>query len=153
MPRLYCRSARWGIWFCVMLLALAGALPAGRAEAREIRLGGSSHTEEQKNPLIVVLPTLELALPRNDGNGGWRHIRIDAYLTVSDPALGKELDGMKSSIVRHAVRETLPATGYDRLKEPYGGSEAAKRAIHIAAQRALGHPWDGAVDIRTFEAY
>ncbi len=122
MPRLYCRSARWGVWLCAAMLALAGLVPADRAAAREIRLGGTSHVEEQKNPLIVTLPTMELALPRNDGNGGWRHIRIDAYLTVGDPVLGKELDGMKSSIVRHAVQETLPATGYARLKEPYGGS-------------------------------
>jgi len=134
----------------ILTLGLSSASPA---QAKTINLGGKVK-EEKKGFLIIELPSMNLALPKKDDyNGGWRHVRIDAYITPKDAETGMKLDGVKSSIVKHAEEETLPATGFDRLNTPYGGEEAAKKAIRIAAERALGHPFEGDVLIRTFLTY
>lgn len=135
-----------------LLLALTLLLSATPVEAKTINLGGGK-VEKQKSVLFIELPSIEAALPKGDDNGGWRHVRIDAYITPKDVLTGTQLEAVKSSIVKHAAEETLPAAGYDKLKSPYGGEEAAKKALRIATDRALGHPWEGEISIRTFLTY
>lgn len=141
-----------GTLLAAAVLILSAASPTAPAEAKTIRLGG-----EEKNKMnafrIIELPSINVALPKNDDHNGWRHVRIDAYIMPKDDLTGQQLDSVKSSIVKHAVEETVPATGYDKLHTPYGGEEAAKKAIRIAAERALGHPFEGEIEIKTFLSY
>ena len=134
-----------------LFLGVALLAPAV-AEAKTINLGGAQKNKENAFR-IIELPSMNVALPKNDGYNGYRHVRIDAYIMPKDDPTGMALDSVKSSIVKHAVEETLPATGYEKLHTPYGGEEAAKKAIRIAAERALGHPFEGEIEIKSFLSY
>ncbi|HVI52723.1 MAG TPA: hypothetical protein VM661_16060 [Candidatus Sulfotelmatobacter sp.] len=151
------RIARQGLLVILLSFILSLAvIPvcAPSAEAKTINLGGKAKDDKNKAYLIIELPSMNVSMPKKDDTtGGWRHVRIDAYITPKDADTGMKLDGVKSSIVKHAVEETLPATGFDKLNTPYGGEEAAKKAIRIAAERALGHPFEGDILIRTFLSY
>ena len=138
-----------GLLMMAFFLALSCSAPT---EAKTINLGGKSK-DKMSAFRIIELPSINVAMPKGDVNNGWRHIRIDAYIMPKDEQTGLMLDGVKSSIVKHATEETVPATGYDKLHSPYGGEEAAKKAIRIAAERALGHPFEGEIEIKTFLSY
>jgi len=138
-----------GLLIATVLLAFTCSAPV---DAKTINLGGAQK-DKMSAFRIIELPSINVALPKGDVNNGWRHIRIDAYIMPKDEVTGQMLDGVKSSIVKHATEETVPATGYDKLHSPYGGEEAAKKAIRIAAERALGHPFEGEIEIKTFLTY
>ena len=140
---------RLGLLMAAALLAISCTAPV---DAKTINLGGGQK-DKMSAFRIIELPSINVALPKGDVNNGWQHIRIDAYIMPKDEVTGQMLDGVKSSIVKFAVEETVPATGYDKLHSPYGGEEAAKKAIRIAAERALGHPFEGEVEIKTFLTY
>lgn len=106
------------------LLLAVGALTAA-AEAEAVR----DDKDKTADFHIIELPSMDVILPRNDGSNGYRHIVIDAYILPKDELTGQQLDGVKTSIVKFAVEQTLPAAGYERLHMPHGGSEVAKSAF------------------------
>ncbi|MDR3441066.1 hypothetical protein [Telmatospirillum sp.] len=128
---------------------------AGPVFAKDIRLGGTSASPTAPPPKlapnIIELPTIEVSIRKEDG--GWRHIRIDAWLAPKQVAIARDMDGMKTSIVKHA-REELPGNrGFDALRSAHEGNQVAKEVLHHAAERSLGHPWDGDVLIRNILVY
>jgi len=134
-----------------LLTLLAAMLWQGELQAREIKLGGGQKADKPPPIHPVELPPIMVALPK--GDGGWRHIEIIAYLMAKDEQTCAQLDEMRTSIQRHAVDEDIPATGFDKLKTPYGGEEAAKKAIQKSTEKSLKRPFDGQVYLRKFLAY
>lgn len=123
------------------------------AEARDVRLGGSNGAEQAPKlpPNVVTLPIIIAAIPK--GDGGWRHVRIDAWLAPSDVGTAEDMENLKASIVQK-VRDGLPGPrGFDALKSPHEGPQVAKNMLHAAAESSLGHPWTGDVLIRSLMAY
>ncbi|HIJ37834.1 MAG TPA: hypothetical protein HPP80_02960 [Rhodospirillaceae bacterium] len=119
--------------------------------AREIHLGGQTADPKiLKQPNTVVLPPIVLALPRDDG--GWHHIRIDAWLTPSDEKTTAALEGIRTTIVKNASQD-LPEAKFEDLRSARLGMKLAKQIIHDAAEEGLGRPWTGEVMIKTMLAY
>jgi hypothetical protein len=141
----------------IMALVVA-SLPLQPAMARDVRLGGTDTTPEapppppaKLAPNIVELPSIVVAIRKEDG--GWHHIRIDAWLAPEDVSTAQDLDEKKSSIVKRS-QEALPgARGFDVLRSAHEGNDAAKDVIHAAAERTLGRPWTGDVLIRNILVY
>lgn len=139
----------------VTILALLAAT-AQPVSARDIRLGGTRKGPDTEEPMtlppnIVELPVIVVALRKSDG--GWRHIRINAWLAPSDTDTARDMEDKKTSIAKKA-RENFPGPrGFDTLKSPREGPEAAKDILRAAAERSLGHPWDGDVLIRSMVVY
>jgi hypothetical protein len=138
----------------IAIILLAGAIPS--VSAREIHLGGTNAAPGAPPPAklapnIVELPTIIAAIRREDG--GWRHIRIDAWLAPQDIATARAMDDKKTSIVMRS-QNTLPGKrGFDALKSAHDGNQVAKEVIHAAAAQTLGHPWTGDVLIRNILVY
>lgn len=137
------------------ILALL-AVMAQPVSARDIRLGGTNKGPEEAEPSklppnIVELPVIVVALPK--GDGGWRHIRINAWLAPADSHTARDMEDKKSSIVKKARADFPGPRGFDTLKSPHEGPEAAKDILHAAAERSLGHPWDGDVLIQSMVVY
>jgi hypothetical protein len=139
-----------------VIALLAGATQP--AAAKDVRLGGTSSVPgapvqppPKLAPNIVELPTIVVAIRKDDG--GWHHVRIDAWLAPKDIATAQDMDDRKASIVRKS-KETLPgARGFDVLKSAHDGNQVAKDVIHTAAERSIGRPWTGDVLIRNMVVY
>ncbi len=129
-------------------------LPMPAAEARDIRLGGTNSqpgAPPRLAPTIVELPTITLALRRDDG--GWHHIQIDAWLASEDETTARELEDIKSAVVLR-IKEDLPGPqGFEVLQSAKDGAVAAKEIIRGAAERSLGRSWPGDVLIRDMLVY
>jgi len=142
----------WATTWLVLVLLLGGMVTP--AAAREVRLGGSQSSTQpapKLAPNIIELPTIEISIRKEDG--GWRHIRIDAWLAPKDVAIARDMDGMKTSIVKRAQEDLPGSRGFDVLKSAREGNEAAKEVLHLAAEQSLGHPWEGEVLIRNMLVY
>jgi hypothetical protein len=131
------------VWLAPILLGVVLAIPV---EAKDIKLGGG----DRVHPLVVELPTIAVAIRGDDG--GWKHIKIDAWLQSKDIATAKKLEAVKNIIIAKADRE-LPNHDFETLKSPQTGSREAKRAIHAAAEAGLGQKWDGEVLIHNMLVY
>ena len=133
-------------------LAAALCLASPALQARDINLGGHQEEPEKKEKPrhIVTLPTIELSLAREDG--GWNHIRVDAWLTTRDDDTTEELDKMRSTIVR-LTQDALPERDFQDYKAPRQGFRLVKQIIRQAADKSLGHPWKGEVMIKNMLAY
>lgn len=133
----------------LLALILSCGLLAGPVEAKDIKLGGEQN--EHKLPLNTIeLPQIAVAIRTEDG--GWRHIRISAWLAAKDASTARTIDRMKNSIVGKADRE-LPNHSFDTLLSPELGSVEAKKAIRIAVEATLGHPYNGDILIRNLLVY
>ncbi len=136
-------------------LALAAFLAAGLlalpATARDIRLGGQkSGQQEALPPNVVKLPMIDVAIRKDDG--GWHHVRIDAWLAAEDDATAKKLDDLKTAISLKA-KAGIPKRPFESLRSAHEGSAVAKQVIAEATEQSLGHPWKGDVLIREMLAY
>ncbi len=128
------------------------------AIAKDVRLGGTNNAPgapvqpaPKLAPNIVELPTIIVAIRKDDG--GWHHIRIDAWLAPKDVATAQDMDERKSSIVKKS-KDALPgARGFNVLQSAHDGNQAAKEVIHNAAERTIGRPWNGDVLIRNIVIY
>lgn len=138
------------------IMVLCGNLQS--AVAKDIRLGGTNsapgapvQAPPTLAPNIVELPTIIAAIRKDDG--GWHHVRIDAWLAPTDVATAQHMDEMKSSIVKRS-KEALPGPhGFEVLQSAHDGNQAAKDVIHAAAERTIGRPWTGDVLIRNIMVY
>jgi hypothetical protein len=147
-------SRRLGHYARLALLGLSLALAGGAASpafAKTINLGGKADDKTKPQIRYIELPRILVALPRDDG--GWNHVQIDSYLAPADEETMLAMDGVRSSIARHASEDELPKIGYENLKKASFGSEFAKQAIRVAAERSLGRPWKGDVFIRSMLTY
>lgn len=131
---------------CLVLLLAALALTP--AAAKDIKLGGQA--QENLAPNMIKLPTIAVVM--RDDDGGWKHIKIDAWLAGTDVDNAKELDRLKNVIINKADRE-FPNRNYETLQSPGQGSTEAKRVIHAAVEAGLGHEWKGDVLIRNMLVY
>jgi len=145
----------------ILLFAAAlAAVLAGTMQpvlAREIRLGGTNAPggavppPVKLPPNVVELPTITVALRKEDG--GWNHIRIDAWLAPKDVTTARDMYEKKSTIVERS-QDALPGNrGFTTLKSAREGNQAAKDVIREAAEKTLGHPWTGDVLIRNMLVY
>lgn len=125
------------------------ASPLVAAEAKDIKLGGEKKGAELP-PNTTQLKPIAVAIRTEDG--GWRHIRIDAWLESKDPLTAKAMEAAKSVIIAKADRD-LPNRNFDTLLSPELGSNEAKKAIRSAVEASLGHPWNGEVLIHNFVIY
>jgi hypothetical protein len=129
-------------WFALALFALPAA-------AKDIKLGGGQKVD--KLPLTVVaLPTIAVAIRAEDG--GWRSIKIDAYVDAKDLETAKAMEAAKNIIITKADHE-FPNRRFETLQSPEKGTAEAKKVIHAAVEAALGHPWKGDVFIRNMLVY
>ena len=126
------------------LLALLAALPAG---AKEIRLGGEDKSLPKNT---VLLPTIAVAIRTEDG--GWKHIKIDAWLQAKDVRTAKTMESMKNTIIAKVDRE-LPNHDWAILSSAKDGSDEAKRAIASAVEMTIGRAYTGDVLIRNMLVY
>jgi hypothetical protein len=138
------------------MVVLAGSFQP--AVARDIRLGGTNNAPgapvqppPKLAPNIVELPTIIVAIRKDDG--GWHHVRIDAWLAPKDSATAQDMDQRKASIVKKS-KEALPgARGFDVLQSAHDGNQVAKDVIRAAAERTIGRPWSGDVLIHNIVVY
>jgi hypothetical protein len=138
------------------MMILASALQM--ADARDINLGGTKAAPgvtvpppTKLPPNIVTLPTIVVAIRKEDG--GWHHVRIDAWLAPQDTATARVMDDKKTSIVK-VSETTLPgARGFSALQSAADGNLVAKDVIRAAAEQTIGRPWTGEVLIRNILVY
>lgn len=130
------------------LLLLLAALSLTPAAAKDIKLGGQA--QQKLAPTMIALPTIAVVM--RDEDGGWKHIKIDAWLAGTDLENAKELDRIKNIIMNKADRE-FPNRNYETLQSPGQGSVEAKRVIHAAVEAGLGHEWKGDVLIKNMLVY
>jgi hypothetical protein len=131
--------------FLVLLLAALALTPAA---AKDIKLGGQA--QQKLAPNMIVLPTIAVVM--RDEDGGWKHIKIEAWLAGADIEEAKQLDRIKNIIMNKADRE-FPNRNYETLQSPGQGSVEAKRVIHAAVEAGLGHEWKGDVLIHSMLVY
>ena len=129
--------------FLVLLLAALSLTPVA---AKDIKLGGA----QKLNPTMIQLPTIAVVM--RDEDGGWKHIKIDAWLAGTDVENAKELDRIKNIIMSKADRE-FPNRNYETLRSADQGSVEAKHVIHAAVEAGLGHEWKGDVLIHSMLVY
>jgi len=127
---------------------VALAVTAAPVAAKDIRLGGSTDEKLPKN--IVQLPPIAVAIRTDDG--GWKHIRIDAWLEAKDTRTAKTMENMKNTIIAKADRE-LPNHDFAVLQSAELGSTEAKKAIVAAIEATIGREYKGDVLIRSMLVY
>jgi hypothetical protein len=132
-----------------LAVALAALLASGPLAAKDIRLGGQKDADKLP-PNMVALPTIAVAIRTDDG--GWKHIKIDAWLAAKDVRTAKVMEGMKTNIIAKADRE-LPNRDFTTLLSPELGSNEAKKAIQAAVEATLGRPYTGDILIRNMLVY
>jgi hypothetical protein len=133
-----------------LLLVLACiAFLAGPAGAKDIKLGGEQKSVKLPNN-TVALKTIAVAIRGEDG--GWKNIKIDAWLTSKDSATAQAIEVAKNAILARADRE-LPNHSFEALQSAELGSIEAKKAIHKSVEAVLGHPWNGDVLIHNMLVY
>jgi hypothetical protein len=125
---------------------LAAGLLSGPANAKDIKLGGG----QKGDMLNVHLPPMKIMIPT--GDGGWKHIQIDAWLMAKDQVTARAMDVAKNNIVNMADKE-MPNRDWQVLANPELGSNEVKKVIHAAAEAGLGHPWQGDVMLQSFLIY
>jgi hypothetical protein len=134
-----------------ILILIAAAftlvLAAQPAGAKDIRLGG---TDEKLPKNIVQLPTIAVAMRTEDG--GWRHIKIDAWLAAKDVRTAKAMESVKNTIIAKADRE-LPNHDFATLQSAELGSNEAKKVIVAAVEATIGREYKGEVLIRSMLVY
>jgi len=130
--------------FSALILSALCSLPAG---AKDIRLGG---TDDKLPKTMVVLPTIAVAIRAEDG--GWKHIKIDAWLQAKDVRTAKTMENMKNTIIAKADRE-LPNHDFAILMSAENGSNEAKKAIAAAVEMTIGRAYTGEVLIRNMLVY
>ena len=130
------------------VLLLAGA-PGSAVLAKDIKLGGDDHKPKLPKT-VVVLPRISVAI--QSGDGGWRHIAIDAYLAGTDENNAKELEAKRNIIIGKADQE-FPNRNFEILQSAVEGSIEAKKVIHAAVEAGLGREWKGEVMIRNMLVY
>jgi len=128
----------------VFLFSLAAAMPAA---AKEIRLGGTDNSLPKN---MVELPMIAVAIRTEDG--GWKHIKINAWLAAKDVRTAKTMEGMKNSISAKVDRE-LPNHDFAVLASAENGSNEAKKAIITAVEATIGRTYTGDVLIRNMLVY
>jgi hypothetical protein len=128
----------------LLLVGIAGA----PADAKDIRLGGEKKERIPTN--TIALPPISVAIRADDG--GWRHIKIDAWLAGTDEENARALEKLKTTIMHKADRE-FPNRNFETLRSAGQGSNEAKKVIHAAVESELGGPWKGEVLIRNMLVY
>jgi hypothetical protein len=139
----------------VVLIGFLGLViwASSEAAAREVNLGGQRAPGEAAPQLpanIVELPPIIIAIRKTDG--GWRHVRIDAWLAPKDTDTAESMDEMKSVITR-SIQERIPKADFEALAAAHSGSALAKEVIHAAAEQGIGRSWSGDVLIRQLLVY
>ena len=132
--------------FAALLLV---GLASSSVYAKDIKLGGDQK-QAKLPPNMIALPTIAVAIRGEDG--GWKHIKIDAWLAGTDPENAKRLETLKTVIIAKADRE-FPNRNFEILQSAGQGSAEAKKVIHAAVEAGLGGEWKGDVLIRNMLVY
>ena len=140
-------SRNYSHGLCLSIL-LSSLLVLSPVSAKDIKLGGEQ--KDKLAPNIVVLPVIAVMIRTEDG--GWKHIKIDAWLSGTDADNARKLDGLKHQIITKADHE-IPNRNYETLQSPAQGTKEAKRIIHEAVEAGLGHEWKGEVLIHNMMVY
>ena len=117
--------------------------------SKDIKLGGDQK-QGKLPPNMIALPSILVAIRGEDG--GWRHIKIDAWLAGTDEDNAKRLEALKNTIRDKADRE-FPNRNFEILQSAGQGSAEAKKVIHGAVEAGLGKEWKGDVLIRNMLVY
>jgi hypothetical protein len=133
------------IFVALLLVGLASS----SGYAKDIKLGGEQKLGKLP-PNVIVLPTIAVMIRGEDG--GWKHIKIDAWLAGTDEDNARKLDALKNFIKDRADRE-FPNRNFEILQSARQGSVEAKRVIHSAVEAGLGGEWKGDVLIKNMLVY
>jgi len=117
--------------------------------AKDIKLGGDQKLGKLP-PNMIVLPPIMVVIRADDG--GWKHIKIDAWLAGTDADNAKKLESLKNTIKDKADRE-FPNRNFEILQSARQGSAEAKKVIHAAVEAGLGAEWKGDVLIKDMLVY
>ena len=117
--------------------------------AKDIKLGGEQK-EGKLPPNMIALPPIMVMMRTDDG--GWKHIKIDAWLAGTDEDNAKKLESLKNTIKDKADRE-FPNRNFEILQSAGQGSSEAKKVIHAAVEAGLGKEWKGDVLIKDMLVY
>jgi hypothetical protein len=152
-PAVRPRGRGWRLIAVALGVAWLAAWAAPGAAAREINLGGersNGQTAPKLPPNVVELPNIVVAIRKPDG--GWRHVKIHAWLAPKDVDVAEAMDGRRTSIV-HSIQEKIPQQDFEMLTAAHSGSTLAKEVIHSAAEENIGRPWSGDVLISELLVY
>ncbi len=133
------------IFAALLLIGLASSC----VYAKDIKLGGEQKLGKLP-PNMIVLPPIMVMIRGDDG--GWKHIKIDAWLAGTDIDNAKKLESLKNTIKDKADRE-FPNRNFEVLQSAGQGSAEAKKVIHAAVEAGLGGEWKGDVLIRNMLVY
>ena len=117
--------------------------------AKDIKLGGEQKLGKLP-PNMIALPPIMVMIRTEDG--GWKHIKIDAWLAGTDIDNAKRLEALKNTIRDKADRE-FPNRNFEILQSAAQGSNEAKKVIHAAVEAGLGKEWKGDVLIKDMLVY
>lgn len=134
-------------WIFAALLILGWT--SSSVYAKDIKLGGDQK-QGKLPPNMIALPPIMVVIRGEDG--GWKHIKIDAWLAGTDLDNAKRLDALKNIIRDKADRE-FPNRNFEILQSAGQGSAEAKKVIHAAVEAGLGGEWKGDVLIRNMLVY
>jgi hypothetical protein len=133
----------------ILAVLLVFSLASPFVYAKDIKLGGDAK-QGKLPPNMIVLPPIMVVIRAEDG--GWKHIKIDAWLAGTDPDNAKKLDSLKNIIRDKADRE-FPNRNFEILQSARQGSDEAKKVIHAAVEAGLGKEWKGDVLIKDMLVY
>lgn len=128
---------------------LVFGLASSSVYAKDIKLGGDQK-QGKLPPNMIVLPPIMVMIRTDDG--GWKHIKINAWLAGTDVDNAKRLEALKTLIKDKADRE-LPNRNFEILQSAAQGSTEAKKVIHAAVEAGLGKEWKGDVLIKDMLVY
>jgi len=133
----------------ILAAMLLVGLASSSVYAKDIKLGGEQK-EGKLPPNFIALPPIMVMMRTDDG--GWKHLKINAWLAGTDLDNARKLEALKNTIKDKADRE-FPNRNFEILQSAGQGSSEAKKVIHAAVEAGLGQEWKGDVLIKDMLVY